>query len=93
MNWRCIKHVGIKEIRNTAYICDMKGCKTAVIFAVNGVTRDAQGEIERLSKVNLQILCITKEELLLLNSNQDCTDLLLRKLFENKSFSENEILV
>lgn len=41
----------------------MKGNKTAILFAANGITSDAQEEIYRLVAGNLSIICITAGEL------------------------------
>ena len=86
-----IDHVGIKEIRNIAYICNMKGCKTALLFAANGITDDAKREITRLSGIDIYVVCITKHDLVKLKSNHDCVNLLVSKFLNTKIQSENQI--
>ncbi len=79
-NWE--SHVNIHQIRNIAHISNMKGNKTAILFAANGITADAQEEIHRLAAENLFIVCLTAEELLQLNSAKACRNLIIRKWFE-----------
>ncbi len=81
-NWS--SHVDIHQIRNMAYISNMKGNKTAILFAANGITRDAQKEICRLASENIYIVCVTADELLQLVSAQECRDLIINKWLELK---------
>lgn len=76
-NWTT--HVNIHQIRNIAHISNMKGNKTAILFASNGLTEDAQEEISRLASEHLYIVCLTADELLQLNSAQECKDLIIAK--------------
>lgn len=91
-NWNT--HVGIHQIRNIAHISAMKGNKTSILFATNGITKDAQEEIERLSINNIDVLCITANDLNQVNSAEDCKSLILsqwEKLEYYKNFN-NELL-
>lgn len=76
-NWTT--HVNIHQIRNIAHISNMKGNKTCILFAANGITEDAQKEIQRLVTENIYIVCITTNELNHLRSSKDCKELLLSK--------------
>lgn len=76
-NWS--KHVNLHQIRNMAHISNMKGNKTAILFSANGLTRDAEQEISRISAENLSIICITAADLLQIQNVSDCKDLILRK--------------
>lgn len=73
------KHVGIQQIRNIAHISSMKGNKTAILFAANGITSDSQEEIQRLAMNNIYIICITVVELKQLQSAVECKKLILDK--------------
>lgn len=55
----------------------MKGNKTALLFAANGITENAEKEIIRLAS-NI-ILCITKNDLMKLKTSTDCKKLILEK--------------
>ena len=72
-------HVDIHQIRNIAHISNMKGNKTSILFATNGITSDAQAEIHRLAAENLYILCITTEELRDIKSEDECEQLVIEK--------------
>ncbi|MBQ8418274.1 MAG: restriction endonuclease [Phascolarctobacterium sp.] len=74
-NWN--SHVDIHQIRNIAHISTMKGNKTAILFASNGITADAQEEILRLTTSNLSIVCITACDLKQLRSSDDCRLLIM----------------
>lgn len=76
-NWA--SHVDIRQIRNIAHISSMKGNKTAILFASNGITTDAQREIQRLATSDLNILCITASDLKNLHSADDCRNLILER--------------
>ena len=76
-NWNT--HVDIHQIRNIAHISNMKGNKTAILFAANGITTDAQEEIYRLAANNLSIICITMRDLNHLHSAEDCRTLILER--------------
>lgn len=76
-NWD--SHVDIRQIRNIAHISSMKGNKTAILFASNGITADAQKEIQRLATSDLHILCITASDLKNLRSADDCRNLILER--------------
>ena len=76
-NWNT--HVDIHQIRNIAHISNMKGNKTAILFASNGITADAQEEVQRLAAVNLNIICITANDLRKLRSADDCRHLVLKR--------------
>lgn len=69
----------IRQIRNIAHISSMKGNKTAILFASNGITTDAQKEIQRLATSALNILCITASDLKNLRSADDCRNLILER--------------
>lgn len=76
-NWST--HVDLHQIRNIAHISNMKGNKTALLFAANGVTRDASEEIVRLAAENLSIICITVEDVMEVTNRADCKELILGK--------------
>lgn len=76
-NWN--GHVDIHQIRNIAHISNMKGNKTSILFAANGITSNAQEEIYRLAMSNIYVICITAYELKQLQSSQDCKKLVLNK--------------
>ena len=76
-NWNT--HVDIHQIRNIAHISTMKGNKTAILFASNGITADAQEEIQRLAANNLSIICITASDLRKLHSAEECRLLILNR--------------
>ena len=57
----------------------MKGNKTSILFASNGITIDAQKEIYRLATESSFIICITANELLQMTSAKDCKMLILDK--------------
>lgn len=83
--------VSIEEIRNIAYICNMKGCKTALLFVVNGITSKAREEILRLISSDMAIVCISKEDLMNLNSSHACRELLIARFRELKNEINNEV--
>lgn len=76
-NWS--SHVDLHQIRNIAHISNLKGNKTAILFASNGITIDAQKEIYRLATESSFIVCITANELLQMTSAKDCKMLILDK--------------
>ena len=85
-NWNT--HVDIHQVRNIAHISTMKGNKTAILFASNGITADARNEIKRLTASNLNIICITADDLRKLESADDCRRLILERWEELQSFSK-----
>lgn len=76
-NWS--RKVDIPVIRNLAYTSMMKGNSTVLLFTANGLTGDAQTEIERLAGEDIFILEITKEDLYSLCSADDCFELIMNK--------------
>ncbi len=78
----------IHQIRNIAHISTMKGNKTAILFASNGITVDAQEEIQRLASGNLYIVCLTADDLRELRSSDDCRLLILKRWNELKNATE-----
>ena len=79
-NWK--RHVDIPQIRNVAYISTMKGNKTALLFASNGITVDAKEEIERLAGVGTFILVIEAKDLKNLKTANDCRSMVINKYYE-----------
>ena len=79
-NWK--RHVDIPQIRNVAYISTMKGNKTALLFAANGITDDAKEEIERLAGAGTFILVIEAKDLKNLKTASDCRSMVLNKFYE-----------
>lgn len=79
-NWK--RHVDIPQVRNIAYISAMKGNKTALLFAANGITEDASKEILRLATTGTYILVITAVDILALNNNDDCRRMILEKFWQ-----------
>ena len=90
-NWN--KHVDIHQIRNIAHISSMKGNKTAILFASNGVTTDAKDEIYRLISSNLFIICITESDLMRLRMAEDCRSLILERWEELQNNIELSSLI
>ena len=79
-NWK--RHVDIPQVRNIAYISTMKGNKTALLFATNGITHDAKEEIERLAGTGTFILVIEAKDLKNLQTDSDCKSMILNKFYE-----------
>lgn len=90
-NWNT--HVDIHQIRNIAHISTMKGNKTAILFASNGITTDAQAEIQRLTASNLNIICITANNLRNLYSVEDCRNLVLDRWENLQNSIEIETII
>ena len=78
-NWE--NRVDIQQIRNIAHISNLKGNKTAILFAANGITENAKEEIYRLTTENFYLICITADEMKMLPSAEDCKELILHKWF------------
>lgn len=89
-NWK--QHVTLPQIRNIAYISSMKGNKCALLFATNGITREAKKEVLRLAATGIYILVITKEDLLELSCEQDCYSMIISK-FEDLENNQDNIPV
>lgn len=85
-NWK--QHVNLPQIRNIAYISSMKGNKCALLFATNGLTREAEKEVLRLAATGIYILVITKKDLLELSCEQDCYSMIISK-FEDLENSQD----
>ena len=66
----------------------MKGNKTAILFASNGIRADAQEEILRLTSGNLSGICITASDLRKLHSADDCRSLILERWQELQNATE-----
>ena len=79
-NWK--RHVDIPQIRNIAYISTMKGNKTALLFAANGITQDAKEEIVRLAGTGMFILVIEAQDLKTLSLASDCKTMILNKFYQ-----------
>lgn len=90
-NWT--DKVGIPVIRALSYSSNMKGNKTTLLFAANGVTRDGKREILRAAVNRQFILCFTKQELLEVKNGEECYELLVGKWRELKERVEREIMV
>ena len=60
----------------------MKGNKTALLFATNGITHDAKEEIERLAGTGTFILVIEAKDLNNLQTDSDCKSMILNKFYE-----------
>lgn len=90
-NWA--DKVGIQVIRGLSYSSNMKGNKTTLLFAANGVTRDGKREILRAAVNQQFILCFTKQELLKVKSGEECYELLIDKWRELKACAEREMMV
>ena len=85
-NWK--RRAGVPVIRNLGHICSLKGNKTAILFAANGLTAAAQTEVSRLGQRGICVLCITRDEMLNLDSGQACRRLILTKWKECASGTE-----
>lgn len=68
----------------------MKGNKTALLLAANGITEGARREVERLAGNHMYILCIEKKDLLEISKEDECTLLILNKWQELLRKVENE---
>ena len=88
-NWK--KHVDVPQIRNMAYISAMKGNKTALLFASNGITRDARMEIERLAGTGLYIIDVDSNDLKNMEIKSDCKAIILNKYRELLEISKNDL--
>lgn len=87
-NWS--RKVGIPVIRNLAYTSLAKGNSAVFLFASNGVTRDAQEEIHRLTTQDVFVIVITKEDIMSLNSSDDCLEMIMDKFKYLKTIQEDE---
>jgi len=76
-NWK--ERVDIKVIRGLSHISQLKGNKTAILFSINGLTKDAEEELIRTALNGSFILSITKEDLYDVKSKEDCYNLLVNK--------------
>lgn len=76
-NWNT--RVDLQQIRNIAHISNMKGNKTVLLFAANGITRDAGAEIKRLANENLYIVQISAKDLLQIEQEADCKHTILSR--------------
>lgn len=90
-NWS--EKVDVQVIRGLSHISTLKGNKTTILFAANGVTRNAEAEILRAAVNRNFILCFTKEELLKLESNKGCYELLVSKWEGLKRKAEEEMIL
>jgi len=90
-NWN--RKVGLAQIRNTAYISNMKGNKTAIFITSNGITKKAREEIERLVQTGLYIICINKRDLNRISNNNDCLELLLDKWSELDNIKKEYLMI
>lgn len=88
-NWKA--KVGIEVIRGLSHISELKGNKTTFLFTVNGISQNAQDEIERLVVNGKYILHITKKELQDIKSRKECYELLVRKWDELRDRAEEEL--
>ena len=88
-NWK--KHVNVPQVRNIAYISSMKGNKTALLFAANGVTKDAREEIERLAGTGIYIIVIDSYDLKNIETQLDCKTTILRKYTDLKEIATNNL--
>ena len=70
----------------------MKGNKCAILFAANGITREAEKEVLRLAATGIYILVITKEDLLELSSEEDCWAMIISK-FEDLENNQDNVSV
>ena len=88
-NW--CERVGVSVVRNIAYNSMMKGNRTALLFAANGITKDAWKEILRLAVNHIYILNIGSGDLINLSTDEDCTNLILDKWRQLQKSVENEL--
>ena len=88
-NWK--NHVDVPQIRNMAYISAMKGNKTALLFASNGITIDARMEIERLAGTGIYIIDIDSIDLKNMKIKSDCKAIILSKYRELLEISKNDL--
>ncbi len=87
-NWK--RKVDIPVIRNLAYTSLTRGTSTIFLFAANGVTRDAQEEIHRLTTQDIFVIVITKKDIMSLDSSEDCLNLIMDKFRYLKTIQEDE---
>ncbi len=90
-NWK--KHVDIPQIRNIAYISAMKGNKTALLFASNGITRDARMEIERLAGTGIYIIVVDSNDLKCLKTKFECKAMILNKYNELLDLANDNLML
>ncbi len=90
-NWA--SKVDISVIRGLAHIAELKGNKTTILFATNGITKQAESEILRVALNGKYIICITKKELLRLKSDEDCYRLLITKWKNLQESVENQFMI
>lgn len=76
-NWE--KKVGVEVLREIAYIMSYKGNATTILFASNGITINAENEIINYAMSGKYILCINKNELKAIDSNNCFEELINRK--------------
>lgn len=74
-NWH--SRTNLPQIRNIAHISNMKGNKTVILFSAEGVTKNAEEEINRLLSEGLSIICVTAADLLQIQKASDCKNLIL----------------
>lgn len=90
-NWK--KHVDVPRVRNMAYISTMKGNKAALLFASNGITKDACDEIERLAGTGIYIIVVDSNDLKKLKMKSDCKAMILDKYYELLGLAKDNLML
>ena len=69
----------------------MKGNKTALLFATNGITRDARMEIERLAGTGIYVIAVDSNDIKDMKRESDCKAIILNKYRELLEISKNDL--
>ena len=71
----------------------LKGNKTIILFAYNGITKDAKEEIYRLCGENIYIIVITKDDLLKIRDEFDCRRIIIDKWEEMDRIRNTNLVI
>lgn len=88
-NWK--NKVSINIIRQLGYIMTYKGNMTTILFARNGITKNAQKEILRHAMLGKYILCLDMQDLDQITSEIDFENLICLKFDRLNSQIEDSI--
>lgn len=79
-NWK--SKVGVSVVRNISNIAKIKGNHTSFLFTVNGITRDAERQIQKEASIGNYVLAFDYNDLKKLKCNEECFQLLRCKYKE-----------
>lgn len=88
-NWK--NKVSINIIRQLGYIMTYKGNMTTILFARNGITKNAQKEILRHAMLGKYILCLDMQDLDQITSDVDFEKLICLKFDRLNSQIEDSV--